>query len=164
GAVVGGGAAVEHPDALAVAIDVDADRGAPFAPFRQLGPADVLAIRIGRGVGIGALRLQRLRPPPERRDDDDCERAARRRWLPHGASPSRTRSGARSSRRARLRRVSVAPARARRNGLAQAGGRARAWPDDSQSFRKSLRRDGAECLGGSADASTLLVDGGLEVG
>ena len=47
-------AAIESPHAPAVAaIDRDAERGAPVAARRQLRPALVQPIRIGRGVGIG---------------------------------------------------------------------------------------------------------------
>src|SRR6185369_11810958 len=42
-------ATVEYPDALAVAIDIDADDRTPFAPVRKLGPA------ISEFVGIGCL-------------------------------------------------------------------------------------------------------------
>ena len=67
-------AAVEHPDALAVAIDVDADRGAPFAAVGQLGPAVVELVEIGRVVGtvglllrVASLARQRRAPPRRRR-------------------------------------------------------------------------------------------------
>ena len=49
-------AALEHPDALAVAVDVDADRLSPFAPVWKLGPVLDRAIRIGR---VASLRWAR---------------------------------------------------------------------------------------------------------
>src|SRR5208282_349363 len=48
-------AAVEHPYARTVAIDVNADRHSPHAPLRKLGPIVDDVIRIRRTVGIVSL-------------------------------------------------------------------------------------------------------------
>ena len=53
-------AAVEHPDALAVAVvDLDLDRGAELAAGRELGPVFLHLVGIGRGIGIGRLGVTR---------------------------------------------------------------------------------------------------------
>src|SRR5712691_7272853 len=63
---VGAVAALEHPDALAVGVDVDADRLAPLALIGQLHPILDGAIRIGR--------IARLRVGPRTRDRDRRDR------------------------------------------------------------------------------------------
>ena len=63
-------AALEHPDALAVAIDIDADRLSPFAPVWKLGPILDRAIRIGR---VASLRVGARLRHDDRRDQGDAE-------------------------------------------------------------------------------------------
>ena len=60
-------AAVEHPDALAVGIDVDARHLPDLAAFRNLEPILVETVGIGGAIGIGR-RLRERRRPQRRRD------------------------------------------------------------------------------------------------
>ena len=65
-------AAIEHPDAGAVAVDIDADRHAPEPALRKLRPVLDDVVRIGRAVGIvrldpSAASSQRPRRRPRRR-------------------------------------------------------------------------------------------------
>ena len=60
-AAVVGAAAVEHPDALAVAVvDLDLDRLPELAAGRKLGPAVLHLVGIGRGIGIGRLGVDAI--------------------------------------------------------------------------------------------------------
>jgi len=79
-------AAIEHPDALAVAVDGDAYGGAPFAAIGQLGPAVFELVGIGRIIGAVALGVAPFRRQRERRNDRDAERAGHRSCMPHDVS------------------------------------------------------------------------------
>src|SRR5262249_16281811 len=62
-------AAVEGPQALAVAIDVDPDHRAEFSPVRQFRPAVIELVEIGRLVGaVGLLRIAARPRYRQRRD------------------------------------------------------------------------------------------------
>jgi hypothetical protein len=59
-------ATVEHPDALAVAvIYLDLDGRAEFPALGELRPVFLHLIRIGRGIGVGALRVKPLTRHPQ---------------------------------------------------------------------------------------------------
>jgi hypothetical protein len=78
---------VEYPQALAVAVDVDADGHSPVPPFGQLRPAFLHPVWIGRGIRAGArLRNRRRRRHCERRKCGRSNRAIHS-VLSHGIPP-----------------------------------------------------------------------------
>jgi hypothetical protein len=83
-----GPATVEHPDALAVAvIHLDLDGRAEFPALGELRPVFLHLIRIGRGIGVGALRVEPLTRHPRQRAGGSRDHHCCSKCMAHGHPP-----------------------------------------------------------------------------
>src|SRR5262249_55507596 len=80
---------VEYPDALAIAvIDLDLDGRAEFPALFELRPGFLHLVRIGRGIGVGALRVKPLTRHPRQRASGSRDQHCRSKCMAHGRPPA----------------------------------------------------------------------------
>src|SRR5262249_16929377 len=82
------GTAVEHPDALAVAmVELDFDGPAKLAALRKLQPVVLHLVRIGRRIGIGGLGMAAIARGRPQRAGGDTDHQCHSRNVFHRTSP-----------------------------------------------------------------------------
>src|SRR5262249_6506537 len=81
-------ATVEYPDALAISvIDMDLDGRAEFSALGYLRPIFLHLVWVGRGIGVGTLRVKPLTCHPRQRTGGSRDHHCRSKCMAHGRPP-----------------------------------------------------------------------------